>query len=92
MDQDVIQIKGTILKIKDIEVNNDSGFTKRVISFQPKHGKVFYPEFHYRRMKLLNGFEDGDEVILSIKIFGSENETRITNNIVADGIRKLQLQ
>lgn len=84
---ETIQFKGTIIKINEPNINKKTGFTKKVIHFQPEEGRIFYPEFHYQKIRLLDGFQEGDEVMVSVMIWGSE--TKQINNVVADGILKL---
>ncbi len=84
-----IPIKGTVLKISEAIVNNQTGFVKKVMKFHPKDGKVFYPEFHYQKIKLLEEVKEGDELIINVMIWGYERDFGKTgNNIVVDGIQR----
>lgn len=85
--ESTISLKGIIKSIGEVETNEKTGFTKKIIAFNPNKGKVFYPQFHYQKIRLLDGFKEGDEVLLTIKIWGSE--TNQINNILADSIERL---
>ncbi len=79
--------RGRVLKVEGPVVNERTGFCKRRIHLKPTNGKVFFPEFHYGKMALLEGVREGDMVEIVFNIWGSG--TKMINNVVVDSLRKL---
>lgn len=86
MCKTTIELSGVVEEISEIITNERTGFVKKVIQFKPDHGKAFYPEFHYHKMRLLNDIQIGDPVTIEFKIWGST--TRQINNVIAEQITR----